>query len=107
MEHGRHTAGHALMMRRMVWIAIALILADLATTLVAVRHVGAGIEANVLFRGLIARHGMATFAVTYLAVTGVLVFLFSLAEYFLVGFVAVLAVILLNNIYALIRLFMS
>ena len=73
MEHGRHTAGHALMMRRMVWIAIALILADLATTLVAVRHVGAGVEANVLFRGLIARHGMATFAVTYLAVTGMLV----------------------------------
>jgi hypothetical protein len=106
MEHGRRTAGRALI-RRMVWIAVALILADLVTTLVAVRHVGADAEANVLFRGVIARHGLALFIALYLAIAGTLVFLFSLAEYFLIGFIAVLAVILLNNIYALIRLFMS
>lgn len=91
----------------MVWIAVALILADLVTTLVAVWHVGADAEANVLFRGVIARHGLALFIVLYLAIAGTLVFLFSLAEYFLIGFIAVLVIILLNNIYALIRLFMS
>jgi hypothetical protein len=91
----------------MVWIALALVLADLVTTLVGVWHAGAGAEANVLFRGLIARHGVAMFVVAYLAITGTLVLLFSFADYFLVGFIAVMVVILLNNIYALIRLFMS
>lgn len=91
----------------LVWIALALALADLTTTLLAVRHVGADAEANVLFRGLIASRGAAVFSLVYLAIAGTLVFLFSLADGFLIGFVAVLALILVNNVYALIRILTS
>jgi hypothetical protein len=86
-------------------IAIALALADLATTLVGVRMAGSESEDNPLWRRVIARRGAPAFAIAYLAGAGSIVLLASwLGQEALLGLVAVLALVVLNNLYAIARM---
>ena len=90
----------------MLAVAVMLILADLVTTLIGIHLAGPGAEDNRLWRQLIARWGRLAFAAAYLTVMGGIVFAASLVgDGALAGFVAVLALVALNNIYTLWRLF--
>lgn len=85
--------------------AVVLLLTDLVSTLVGIRLAGPDAEDNPLWRRLIARYGLAAFVVAYLAVMAATVFAASLAgDAALAGFVAVLALVVSNNLRELWRL---
>ena len=82
--------------------AVALMFADLATTLVGIRLAGPGAEDNPVWHRWIARHGLPAFVLGYVAVMGAIVYLASLGgPPALAGLVAVLALTVLNNLYVL------
>ncbi len=89
----------------LIAIAVALLLADLLTTLVGVRIAGPDAEDNTLWRRLMRRHGLAAFCIAYLAVMAAVVFAASLAgDSALAGFVAVLALVVSSNLHQLWKL---
>lgn len=84
---------------------VALILADLGTTLLGIRIAGPGAEDNPIWRRLLKRHGVAGFVVVYAAVMGAILFAASLAgDGALAGLAAVFAIVVLNNLVGLWRL---
>jgi len=85
-------------------IALVLIAVDLVTTLIGVRIAGSEIEANTIHRRVMERHGVAVFALGYLAVMTVLVLVAVQFEGALAGMVGVFVLIALNNLYGLTRL---
>jgi len=94
-------------MTMLLLIAVALALADLALTLVGVRMAGSDIEANPLWRKVIARRGVPAFVIAYLAIAGAIIFLaFAWGQEALVGMVSVIALVVLNNLYVLARILM-
>ncbi|MCA2990008.1 hypothetical protein [Gemmatimonas sp.] len=87
-------------------LAIGLALLDLVTTVIGVRMAGAAIEANGFHRAVIARAGLTGFVLVYVAgVAGLIAMLDRLDA--LIGLVAVLLLTVLNNGYALLRLWRS
>lgn len=85
-------------------IAIVLIAVDLVTTLIGVRIAGPDIEANEIHRRVMERHGVAGFALGYLAIMTALVLVALQFEGALAGMVGVLVLIAVNNLYGLSRL---
>jgi hypothetical protein len=86
-------------------IAIALIGVDFVTTLVGVRLAGSDIEANVIWRRVFARFGPFGFSIGYVVCAATIVFACSwLGDEALVGLIACLSLVALNNCYALVRL---
>ena len=89
----------------MLVVAVMLILADLVTTLIGIRIARPDAEDNPLWRQLITRWGRLAFAAAHLTVMGGIVLAASLlGDGALAGFVAVLALVVLNNLYVLWRL---
>lgn len=89
----------------LITTAVALMLADLVTTLLGIRIAGPDGEDNPLWRGLIRRHGIAAFVVVHAAVMTAILFAASLAgDAALAGVVAVFALVVINNLVALWRL---
>lgn len=84
--------------------AVALALADLLVTLIAIKKAGADVEANLIHNAIISRYGLVGFSFAYIIGAGLLIYIFSRDNQFLVGMVAVLGLLFLNNIIALIRL---
>lgn len=79
-------------------VTAALALADLVTTLVAVRLCGPGIEANPLHRALLLRFGVKRFSLLYALLAVALLRLCALDEYLLIGLASGLALAVLNNL---------
>lgn len=89
----------------MIAFAVALLVADLVTTLVGIRMAGPDAEDNPLWRRLIARYGRAAFCAAYLAVMGTVVLGASQADdSALAGIVAVLVLIVASNLRVLWKL---
>jgi hypothetical protein len=89
----------------MLTVAVMLVLADLATTLLGIRIAGADGEDNPLWRGIIRRHGLAAYVAAYAAVMTAILFAASLAgDAALAALAAVFALVVLNNLLALWRL---
>jgi hypothetical protein len=86
-----------------VLLAVGLVLADLATTVIGVRVAGADIESNTIHAGVVERFGIGAFVVFYVAAAAVLVTALAWLGA-LIGLIAVMAIVVVNNLYALYRL---
>ena len=85
-------------------IAGGLALADLVTTLIAVRLSGPGIEANPIHRAVLRRLGVRRFSLLYAVLAAALLRLCAVDEYLLIGLGGGLALAVLNNLCVLGRL---
>lgn len=89
----------------LITTVVALILADLGTTLLGIRIAGPDGEDNPLWRRLIRRRGLAAFVVVYAAAMSAILVAASLAgEGALAGLAAVFAIVVIHNVVALWRL---
>jgi hypothetical protein len=89
----------------MIYVALFLALGDLITTIVATRLLGPEIESNALYVYLIRRQGLLGFVLVYCSVISLLLYAGSRVNELLVGFVSVMAVIVVMNTIVLIRHF--
>lgn len=83
-----------------VVIAICLVLADYATTVVGIRLAGPDIEANPLYSAIVRRFGLVVYSVVYLMIAGVLITVFASLGV-LIGLIAAFTLVVANNLYAL------
>jgi hypothetical protein len=88
-----------------IWIASALALADLLTTIVGVKTIGPQAESNLVFLGFLSRYGVEAFAAVYLAGAALLIAAASQFDGALAGLSAILVIILANNLFALWRIY--
>lgn len=91
----------------LIYFALFLALADLLTTVLAVRLLGPDIESNTMYVYLIRRHGLLAFSLTYLAAIGLILLIASKLDGLLVGFVSALLVVVIINVFVLLRHFMA
>ena len=84
-------------------MAVGLVLADLATTVIGIRAAGADIEANPIHAGVVKRFGIGAYAAFYVIVAAVLIGVLAWLGG-LIGLIAVLTIVVVNNLCALYRL---
>ena len=91
----------------LVFVAGGLLLTDLITTLIAIKLSGSDVESNPIHSMIIAKYGIVGFGLSYALIGGLLLFFFARNDQLLVGFIASLILVSINNAYALLRLFHS
>ncbi len=86
----------------LVVLAVGLVVADLVTTLIGLRIAGPEGETNGFHRRVIVRWGPGVFAIVYLAIAAAVIS-FTVWIGGLVGMVPVMAVVVANNVFQLLR----